>query len=482
MPAAATAIAGLLPWLWDSQHVTDLPRDMAKGQAGTLGVLVASLGQHWPPAPAPWFQVVQAFPDTMAKALASLEELPYSDELYRRMDEVMGEIGEHARALPADVRQRFPERLPDAAAWILGTLVERNTYSWTEGSVPEDIYEGLKGVYAHIAADGQTLFWSWLVEGFREVREGGLDELDRWKYGIGEQSEQEEDEVENGSEPEDEEVSTPRLSREEREARIEELLEEGPKDTADDVPEGLLALIVDESYLPLIEKHLDPTAPVVVLANAVQVIGLLAWWEWDHREIKSPETSIPKLQDLYEATSIRRIRRLIVQTLSHFDPTEVPFDFLVDRLAVDHVALKADILAALQFVVDRPYLRELVTERLLPMLHQFCEYPLRKSVYRDEFLGEMDFRFWVFRCLRGIGSADSVPVIERYLDANEWPLETLVEAAHAHWAITHTAKYLEVLCEAKRRGALGNAEGALKEMEKFVRAQARARKKGTDRP
>ena len=185
---AATAIAGLLPWLWDSQHVTDLPRDMAEGQAGTLGVLVASLGQHWPPAPAPWFQTVQSFPDTMGAALASLEGLPYSDELYRRIDEVIREISRRARALLTDVRRQAPDRLPDAAAWILGTLVERNTYSWTDGSVPEDISERLKGVYAEIAADGEDLFVPWLWEGFRGVRETGLDELDRWKYGIGEQA------------------------------------------------------------------------------------------------------------------------------------------------------------------------------------------------------------------------------------------------------------------------------------------------------
>ena len=199
----ATAIAGLLPWLWDSQHVTDLPREMAEGQAGTLGVLVASLGRYWPPAPASWFQTVQSFSDTMGTALASLEGLPYSGELDRRIDEVITEIGERARALLVGVDQQNPDRLPDAAAWILGTLVKRNTYSWADGSVPEEICQRLKDVYAEIAADGEGLFMPWLIEGFRGVREGRFDELDRWKYGISEQTEHE-DQVEDGSEPDDE--------------------------------------------------------------------------------------------------------------------------------------------------------------------------------------------------------------------------------------------------------------------------------------
>src|SRR5262249_26165509 len=115
-------------------------------------------------------------------------------------DEVIGEIAERARALLAGVDQQNSDRLADAAAWILGTLLERNTYSWADGSVPEDICRRLKRVYAEIAADGESLFMPWLMEGFRAVRERGLDELDRWKYGIGEQAGHE-DQVDGGSEP-----------------------------------------------------------------------------------------------------------------------------------------------------------------------------------------------------------------------------------------------------------------------------------------
>jgi hypothetical protein len=487
---ATTAIAGFLMWSWSRQPAADLPAEMAEGQSSTLGIVVQSLGEHWPPMPADWFATVEPFREETASALATLEGLPYDDSLYPRIDEVISGIHARADELLEHVRVDHPDRLPDAATWILGTLVERNTYSWTDGSVPEDISERLRGVFFSIASPGDDLFIPWLMEGFKSVREREMDELDRWKYGIGDA--QAEDTEADRADYEDAESddshehpsyeSVARIPRGEREATIRELLEEVAEDTADGLPEGLIAAVVDESYLPVIERGLDPAAPLVVQSNAVRTIGLLADWQWDHREIASPDTSIPRLLSLYEATEVRRIRQEIVQTVFKFDPTDLPIEFVLDRLALDHQAVKGAILSEMQFVVDRPYLRDLVNDRLLPMLHEFCEYPLSQSVYRDDLFGESDFRFWVFRCIRTIGNPESVPVIERYMESTNWPLEALVEAAHAHWALTGVPTYLEVLRRAKREDALGNAETALKEMEKFVRAEARKKKASSEQP
>ncbi|QRM53260.1 hypothetical protein [Sinorhizobium sp. BG8] len=82
------------------------------------------------------------------------------------------------------------------------------------------------------------------------------------------------------------------------------------------------------------------------------------------------------------------------------------------------------------------------------------------------------------------GDESSVPIIEEYLDTHDWPIDTLAEAAHAHWQITHSLKYLSVLREAKKQGAAGNTESALKEMEKLSRGQkgkTTARKTGDHR-
>lgn len=184
LQAAATTCAGLIPWLWSTQHVTDLGREMVQGQAGVLEQLVTSLARDWQTGAAPWVRDLERFSDQVTTALASLDGLPYDEALYRRMGEVMDEVLARARQLLDRFRQEHPERLPDAAAWVLGTLVEKNTYSWADGSVPGDIGEGLERVHAGLAGEGETWFAAWLVEGFRRVREHPYDELERWKIGL----------------------------------------------------------------------------------------------------------------------------------------------------------------------------------------------------------------------------------------------------------------------------------------------------------
>jgi hypothetical protein len=106
--------------------------------------------------------------------------------------------------------------------------------------------------------------------------------------------------------------------------------------------------------------------------------------------------------------------------------------------------------------------------QVLPLLHQFCTWPMRDSMYTNTFFGEQDFRYWVFRCLGGIGNAESAPVIESYLEANDWPVATLAEAANAHWDITGTTRYIDVLRRAEAEGELGNTEHALAEMRQSL--------------
>ncbi len=259
----------------------------------------------------------------------------------------------------------------------------------------------------------------------------------------------------------------PALSPEERRARIRYLLQQAPGDSFDGLPEGLLDTLTDKGQLPLLEEKLTPEAPYVEAANAIKAIGQLADWEWDHRSVKSAG-SIAKLTEFYEQTDDRSLRGLIIDALFKFEAPEIPFEFILDRLAKDHVQLKAAILAPLQFYVNKPYIADLVNARLLPLLHEFCTYPLRDSIYSDEWHTEEDFRFWVFRCLGGIGNADSAPIIEEYLETHNWPLGTLAEAANAYWDITGSPRYIGILRRAETEGQLGNTEHALREMEKHL--------------
>src|SRR5207245_2713508 len=162
----------------------------------------------------------------------------------------------------------------------------------------------------------------------------------------------------------------PSLSPQKRVERIRELLKQLPGDSVDGLPPGLLKTITDQSHLLLLEEKLTTHAPFVEAANAINAIGLLADWSWDHRQIKS-QGSIAKLTAFYERTGDGRLRSMIMDTLFKFDGPEIPFDFILDRLAEDPVPLKATMLANLQFFVDKPYLSDLIKTRLLPLLHNF---------------------------------------------------------------------------------------------------------------
>jgi hypothetical protein len=69
-------------------------------------------------------------------------------------------------------------------AWVLGVLIERNTYSWTEGSVPEDLQRKLEEIHGRITDGAEAAFFPWLAAGFREERETELDELERWRLNL----------------------------------------------------------------------------------------------------------------------------------------------------------------------------------------------------------------------------------------------------------------------------------------------------------
>ena len=218
----------------------------------------------------------------------------------------------------------------------------------------------------------------------------------------------------------------------------------------------MLETITDKGQLPLLEEKLTPEAPYLEAANAIKAIGQLADWEWDGRSVKS-ERSVAALTEFYEQTDDRSLREFILDALFKFEAPEIPFGFILDRLATDHVQLKASILASLQFYVNKPYIAGLVTDRLFR--HSFTSSAStrygRASTATNgtarRTSDSEDFRFWVFRCLGGVGSADSAPVIQQYLETHDWPLGTLAEAANAYWDITQSPRYIAILEESRDR-------------------------------
>jgi len=181
---AATMLAGLLKWMWDSQNLVAVEKEMIESQARVAQLALASLLSNWSPDAA-WMALVSDYAKRIEEWLGALDELPYDEKLNAAIDSAIGRVRDDASARLKRIEEQFPDRVPDAITFLMGTLVESNTYSYTEGSVPEDICEKLKGVHHQLSMQAEGHLMPWLMEGFRVARESGLDELQRWCYGIG---------------------------------------------------------------------------------------------------------------------------------------------------------------------------------------------------------------------------------------------------------------------------------------------------------
>ncbi len=180
----ATMLAGLLKWMWDGQNLVAVGKKMIESQARVAQLALASLLSNWSPDAA-WMVPLLDFGTRIGEWLGALDELPYDEKLSAAIDSAVGRVHDDASARLKRIEEQFPDRVPDAITFLMGTLVESNTYSYTEGSVPEEICEKLKGVHHQLSIQAEGCLMPWLMEGFRGAREPELDELQRWCYGIG---------------------------------------------------------------------------------------------------------------------------------------------------------------------------------------------------------------------------------------------------------------------------------------------------------
>lgn len=256
------------------------------------------------------------------------------------------------------------------------------------------------------------------------------------------------------------------LSRAERLARIRTLLSE--TDEHGEMPSEIISLVEDETYLPIFEQHLSPCTERLVLLNSLDAITLLADYACDWREIKS-HTSIRPLTALYRDTDDWEVRRKAVAALTEID-SNATLDFLIDVLAESPPRVKEELLSRWQELREWKD-RSRWIHRIVKLLHQFTELPQIECLYFDELCSEeVDFRYWVFRCLGNLRYKRSIKYIDRFLLSHSWPLATLAEAAGARWYITNEPKHLAVLRRAVRCKVTGLAESVVKEIEEKQRS------------
>jgi hypothetical protein len=176
-------LAGLLKWMWDGQNLVAVEKGVVEGQTRVAQLALTSFLANWQPN-APWMRLVLDYPTKIGQWLDALKPIPYSEELYVELQKAIDRIRDDGLERLKRVQVESPERAPDAITFLLGTLIETNTYSYTEGSVPEDICEKLKGVHHELSMNAEGCLMPWLMEGFRAVRESPIDELQSWSYGI----------------------------------------------------------------------------------------------------------------------------------------------------------------------------------------------------------------------------------------------------------------------------------------------------------
>ncbi len=180
-PYAPVILSGLLNFLWRSQNLAYLDPEMARGQAGTLKVAIATIAKDWaPPTGQPWFRALGEFPLAVDATLGKLESLSY-EAVYQHLDPEMQKLQGVATLALSGVAKKHQAVTPAAMAWLLGTVVQKNVFSPLDGSVPETYSDRLNKIYDTLERSAEGAFMPWLASGFQAVRENEMDELQRWK-------------------------------------------------------------------------------------------------------------------------------------------------------------------------------------------------------------------------------------------------------------------------------------------------------------
>jgi hypothetical protein len=184
-PYAATLLTGLLYHLWGMQDIAYLEPDLASGQTGTLIQAVKDLNEHWsPPEGQPWFEIIRDFPKQVDRALTLIESRSY-DTVYDVLESQIKKLAKTAKSILKKIRKSYPQSLAGCSAYIQGVLILKNSFSPLDGSVPEDIGENLKEAYFDVSENAEEDFQEYLLPGFEHLRNYDLDNVDRWKFGLG---------------------------------------------------------------------------------------------------------------------------------------------------------------------------------------------------------------------------------------------------------------------------------------------------------
>lgn len=248
----------------------------------------------------------------------------------------------------------------------------------------------------------------------------------------------------------------------ERKKLIQTLL--NTTDKFGEMPSEIVTLVEDESFLPIFEENLELNQKKQIVYNSVDAIKTLADYAYDHRIIRS-HSSISPLILLYKDSKDNELKEKIIAALAAIGSKSC-YDFFITILNEEkNPMLKAAILTGLWIMSSSGDISDW-SPTLLRVFHEYTNWPVENCLYFNYEKEESDFRFWVFRCIADAKNRLSLPHVERFLESHNWPLSTLAEAAAAHWHITKTTKYIDVLRKAESQGVACSAYITLKKINK----------------
>lgn len=231
-----------------------------------------------------------------------------------------------------------------------------------------------------------------------------------------------------------------------------------------ETPGEIVTLVEDESYLPIFEENLELNQKKQIIYNSVDAIKLLADYSYDHRIIRS-HSSISPLISLYKESNDPKLKEKIIDALAAIG-SKLCYDFFITILnEEENLVLKVAVLTGLWVMSSSGDFSDW-NPTLLKVLHEYTNWPVEKCLYFDYEKEESDFRFWVFRCIAEAKNRLSLQHVDRFLESHNWPLSTLAEAAAAHWHITKTTKYIDILRQAESQGVSSSAWVTLEKINK----------------
>ena len=191
-PHLARILTGLLCFIWGKQKVQHLDHWMASAHRDVVALAIDRVNQYWAPPEQSPAQLaardlaaaldrafaVQSGGSKFARARAALRT---AEPGPARSDQLRMEIEASIEQLHAV----DPYAAADFGAWVLGELLSRASAARSAPDAQPEVALGCTSLYKALEGNQEGWFMPYLMEGFKEVRQtGGQDLFARWSAAV----------------------------------------------------------------------------------------------------------------------------------------------------------------------------------------------------------------------------------------------------------------------------------------------------------